>query len=167
MVNEDTNDRDFTVGTSSNNTAVSESTVNVETLEKCFNERIDREMGNFVNTVEDKIQNAFLTAIDNLVDPKNELVIRSLNASSGRDVTSVTANSEYGKHVGITAPFENASGNNNRLQVSNVNHETLHNIPDQVCELWVPETHFDRQTHTHHMVTEQTAQTNQIPEFLA
>ena len=30
----------------------------------------------------------------------------------------------------------------------------------------VPETHFDRQTHTHHMVTGQTAQTNQIPEFL-
>ena len=30
----------------------------------------------------------------------------------------------------------------------------------------VPETHFDRQTHTHYMVTGQTAQTNQFPEFL-
>ena len=30
----------------------------------------------------------------------------------------------------------------------------------------VPETHFDRQAHTHHMVTGQTAQTNQFPEFL-
>ena len=30
----------------------------------------------------------------------------------------------------------------------------------------VPETHFDRQTHTYHMVTGQTAQTNQILEFL-
>ena len=150
MVNEGNNDRDFTVGTSSNNTAVSESTVNVETLEKCFNERIDREMGNFVNTVEDKIQNAFLIAIDNLVDPKNELVIRSINASSRRDVTSVAANSECGEHVGITAPFENASGNNNLLHVSNVNHATRHNIPDEVCELSVPETHFHRQAHTYH-----------------
>ena len=30
----------------------------------------------------------------------------------------------------------------------------------------VPETHFDRQAHTHHMVTRQTAQTNHVPEFL-
>ena len=39
-------------------------------------------------------------------------------------------------------------------------------IPDQVSELSAPETRFDRQTHTHHMVREQTTQTNQIPEFL-
>ena len=30
----------------------------------------------------------------------------------------------------------------------------------------VPEAHFDRQAHTHHMVTGQTAQTNQFREFL-
>ena len=66
--------------------------VNVKTLERCFNEKIDREMSNIVNTVEDKIQNPFLTAIDNIVAPKIELAIRSLNASSGRDATSVTAN---------------------------------------------------------------------------
>ena len=35
VVNEGTNDRDFTVGTS-NNIAINESTVNVKTLEKCF-----------------------------------------------------------------------------------------------------------------------------------
>ena len=29
----------------------------------------------------------------------------------------------------------------------------------------VPETRFDRQTHIHHMVTGQTAQINQNPEF--
>ena len=30
----------------------------------------------------------------------------------------------------------------------------------------VPETHFDRQAQTHHIVTGQTTQTNQFPEFL-
>ena len=30
----------------------------------------------------------------------------------------------------------------------------------------VRETHFDQQAHTYHMVTEQTAQTNQFLEFL-
>ena len=39
--NKGTNDRGFTVINSSNNTAVNESAVNVKTLERCFNERID------------------------------------------------------------------------------------------------------------------------------
>ena len=37
VVNEGTNDRDFTVSNSSNNTAVNENTVNVKTFERCFN----------------------------------------------------------------------------------------------------------------------------------
>ena len=123
-------------------------------------------MNNIIDTVEDRIQNAILTAIDNIVAPKIELAIRSINASSGRDVTSVSANSERKKRVGIGPPFENASGNNDGLDASNVNDETRHNIPDEVSELSVPETHFDRQAHTHHMVTGQTAPANQFPEFL-
>ena len=120
VVDEASNDRDFTVGTSSNTTAFNESMVNVKTLESCFNEGIDREMSNIVDTVEDRLQNAILTAIDNIVAPKNELAIRSINPSSGRDVTSMTANSERGEHVGINTSFGNASGNNNKLHVSNV-----------------------------------------------
>ena len=65
-------------------------------------------------------------------------------------MTSVAANSERGEHVGINASFGNASGSNNLLHVSEVNDETRHKIPDEVSELSVPETHFDRQAHTHH-----------------
>ena len=76
VVNEGTDDRDFTAGTSTNNSATNESAVNVKTLERCLNERIDREMSNVVDTVEHGIQNAILTAIDNIVAPKIELAIR-------------------------------------------------------------------------------------------
>ena len=131
-----------------------------------------------------------MTAIDIIVAPKIELAIRSINASSGRDVTSVSANSERREHAGINASFENASENNNKLNATTENDETRQSIHDEVSELSVPGTHFDRQPHTHHMVigakerhnmltggseqihnrhhmaTEQTAQTNQIPEFL-
>ena len=86
VVNEDVNDQDFTVGSSSNNIASNESMVNVKTLERCFNEKIDREMNNTGVTVEDRIQNASLTAIDNIVAPKNESTIRLIYAFSGRDV---------------------------------------------------------------------------------
>ena len=107
-----------------------------------------------------------MTAIGNIVAPKIELAIRSINASPGRDAASVSANSERRERVGINASSENASGNNDTLGPSNINDETRHNITDEVSELSVPEAHFDRQPHTHHMVTGQTAQTNQFPKFL-
>ena len=152
VVNEGTNDRNFTVGTSNSSSVVDGNAMNVKTLERCFNERIDREMSNIVDTVEDRIQNAILTAIENIVAPKIELAIRSINASSGRDATSVSANSERREHVGTSNSFENASGNNDTLGVSYVNEETRQNIPDEVSELSVSETRFDRQPQTHHSV---------------
>ena len=76
VVSEGSNDRDFTVGTSSDNLVTNENTVNVKNLERCFIERIDREMSIIVDTVEDRIQNAILTAIDSIVAPKIELAIR-------------------------------------------------------------------------------------------
>ena len=121
VVNEGTNDRDFTVGTSNNSSVISGNAMSVKTLERCFNKRIDREMSNIVDTVEDRIQIAILTAIDNIVTPKIELAIRSINASWGRVVTSVSANSERREQVGINASFENASENNNSTQCSKCN----------------------------------------------
>ena len=144
VVNEGTNDRDFTVGISNNDSDINGNAMRVKTLERCFNERIDREMNNIVDTVEDRIQNAILTAIDNIIAPKIELAIRSTNASSGRDATSVSANSERREHVAINAPFESASGSNDALGVSKVNDETRHNIADEVSELSVSEAHFDQ-----------------------
>ena len=83
--------------------------MNVKTLARCFDEKINREMPNIVDTNEDRVQNAILTAIDNVVAPKIELAIRSINASSGQDETCVTANLEGRAHVGINASFENES----------------------------------------------------------
>ena len=134
-VSEGTNDQDFTIGTTGKNITINESAMNVKTSERRFNERIDREMSNIVDTVEDRIQNVILTAIDSFVAPKIESAIRSKNASSGRSATSVTANSERRELVGINASFENASGNNNTLHVSNIKDETRHNIRDDVSEL--------------------------------
>ena len=81
---------------------------------------------------------------------KIDIAIRSINASSGQDVTNVTANSEREEHVGINASSENASGNNNLLHVSNVSDATRYILPNEVSELSVPETRVDRQSHTHH-----------------
>ena len=150
VVNEGTDDQDFTVGTSNNDSVVNGSAMTVKTLERCFNEKIDREMSNIVDTVEDRIRNAILTAIEKIVAPRIELAVRSINASSGRDATNLSANSERRERVGVNASLENVSRNNDTLDVSNVNDETRHNIADEVSELSVPVTRFDRQPHTHH-----------------
>ena len=162
VVNEGTNDQDFTVGTSNVSSIVIENALNVKALERCFNERIDREMNNIVDTVEDKIQNAILTAIDNIVAPKIELAVRSINASSGRDATSVSANSERREHGGINASIENASENNSTLGITNINDETRHNIQDEVSELSVQGTHFDRHPRTHHTSSGFSSEIHQI-----
>ena len=96
MINEGTADQECAVGNSDSGPAVKVNVVDVKTLERCFNERIDREMGNIVDTVDERIQNAILTAVDSIITPKVELVIRSKNASSGRDATSVMGSSERG-----------------------------------------------------------------------
>ena len=51
VINEGTKDRDFTVGISSKNSVVNENAMKVKTSERCFTERIDREMSNIVNAV--------------------------------------------------------------------------------------------------------------------
>ena len=162
VVNEGTNDQDFTVGTSNVSSIVNENALDVKTLERCFNKRIDREMSNIVDTVEDRIQNAILTAIDNIVAPKIELAIRSINASSGRDVTSVSANSERREYMGINASFENASENNNILGVTNINDEVRRSFQDEVSDSSVPGTRFDRQSHTHHMASGGSIETHHM-----
>ena len=120
------------------------------------------EMNNIVETVEDRIQNAILTAIHNIVAPKIELAIRSKNASSGRHVTSVSANSERREHTGINASFENASENNNTLGVTSINDETRRNFQDEVSESSVQGTQFGRRSHTHHTTSRGSTETHHM-----
>ena len=96
-VNEGTADQEVTVGNYDTSPAVKEIAENVKTLETCFNEKIDWEMGNIVDTVENRIQNAMLTAIDSIITPKIKLAIRSINASSGRDATNLWRVQNVGK----------------------------------------------------------------------
>ena len=74
VVSESTGDRDFTVGTSDDNLMTNENIAIVKPLERCFIERIAREMSNIVDTVEDRIQNANLTTSGSIVAPTNDQI---------------------------------------------------------------------------------------------
>ena len=154
VVNDGTEDRNLTVKCNSSNVTANEDTVDDQTLERCFNVRVVREMGTVVDTVEDRIQNAISTAIEFIITPRIELAVRSINASSGRDAARVSANLERGERTEITALFENASIRNSTFNDLNANDETRGNIPSEVIQLSVPVTNYDRQPHTHQLKIE-------------
>ena len=66
VVDESTVDQDFTVNDTCSKLPDNENLLNLKTWERCFNERIDRELGNPVDTVDVTIQNAVLNAIDSI-----------------------------------------------------------------------------------------------------
>ena len=64
VVGNNTGDQAFFVNNNGSNLTANENAMDVQTLERCFSEWTDREMGNIVDTVENTIQNAILAAID-------------------------------------------------------------------------------------------------------
>ena len=143
-------DQKITANESGNNSTPNEKTVNLQTSERCFNESIDRELVNLVDTVEDTIQNAILTAMDIIIIPRVELALRPMNVSFRQNAAIVMGSSEREEHKVISASFENVSERNNTLYELSTNDESRRNVPGEVIELSVPWTHFDRQSHTHH-----------------
>ena len=164
-VNEGTGDQEITVGNHENNLTANKNALNVRTLERCFIEKVEREISNIADTLEDK-KTAILTATDSIVAPKLQFAVRSKKHVLWR--RSDHCHGKFGtwEHIGITTTFENVSERNNTLHVLSTNDETGNSTPDEVSEWLPPGTPFDRQPHTHHMVTGQTIHINQIVDFL-
>ena len=80
-VNESTGDQESTFGNPCSNLAANENLVIVKTLRRCLYEKNGWKMGNIVDTVENRIQSASLTAIVCNSLPKIELENRSINVS--------------------------------------------------------------------------------------
>ena len=77
--------------------ATNENTLEIQRWETNLTDSITKEVSTLVQTVEDNIQNAILTAIENSNLHRIELANRSENASFVQDVASVTANAERGE----------------------------------------------------------------------
>ena len=65
------------------------SEIDVHTLEKNFANKVRGEVDSVMTTVENRVRDAILTAIESLVIPRVELAMKSVNASSGRDENSI------------------------------------------------------------------------------
>ena len=143
-------DQAFTAKNITTAELANENILDVQTLGISLTDKIFRQTGNFAETVEDRIQSAFSTAMNNFVITRIWSAVRSLNASSGQDVASIVAISERGEQIGITVSFENLSDKNITFHESNIVNETRGYSSTESSKFPVPKTHFDGQSHTHH-----------------
>ena len=104
----------------------------------------------FVKTVEDRVQNVFLTAMDNIITPISELAVKSMNTSSGQEVASVTTICERGEQLGIFALHGNVCDMNRTFLEMNSTDETEEDIADEVSDLAVSKAQFDWRLQTNH-----------------
>ena len=70
VVNEGTTDHEFSVSNTGISLTTNEILVDMQAFERCFNEKIDRQTGNIVDTVEERIQKTILTPIDKIITPR-------------------------------------------------------------------------------------------------
>ena len=100
-------------------------------------------MVDFVETSDDRAQNVIFASLDNIIRPTIELVIRSINGFSRRDVASITAVLEPEEHIGIAISFKKVFKKSNTFHELNMNDETPVYVADGMDETLVPFTHFD------------------------
>ena len=116
----------------------------INNLENSLTEGITRVIGNVVESVKEKIKNA-VSATVNFFTPRIELVVISMNRSSGRDFAIVTlANSERKEQAVVTNLFQNDSERNDRFHEFSSTDETRGYNPQEAHESPIPRTRPDR-----------------------
>ena len=88
----------------SNPTQVNYPQVDVHTPEKNIVSKVRSEVDNMMTTVENRVQHAVLTAIENLVTLRMELVMKSANALSGRSVDDNVLEPDHWDFSGKSRP---------------------------------------------------------------
>ena len=114
-----------------------------------ISDRIIRELYNVVSTVEDRIQNAILVAVNNMVTPRNQLPVKSVNASSRQNTAIAVARSERGELAGILTFSAHGSSRSNTLHENILNDDTSGYNPDDLSEFSVQSAEFDREPPPH------------------
>ena len=99
-----------------------------------------------MTTVETKVQDAVLTAIENLVVPRVKLVMQSVNASTGRGVGSVVSHPDQGDFSGNIEGFQMTASSiiNSHTDLNSID-ETRGNITVEGGDLLVNERNLDQQ----------------------
>ena len=108
-------------------------------------------MSNVIDTVGDRIQTAILATVNILIALRIEIVVKSMNTSSGCDVACIMVNFERDENPSFNAAFENSSERNNTFLNFNLSDEARGYNLDERGDFAVQRTLFDQQSCTHHI----------------
>ena len=123
------------------------------------------EVDDVLTSVETRVQDAVLTAIENLVIPRLELFMKPSNVTSGRGIDANVLELDQREFLRITEGLRmTASSRINSHTELKRNDETRGNITVEENDLMVNEKNSHRQTYAHHMVTTKK-HPQEIPEF--
>ena len=135
-----------------NSIHVNSSQVDMHTRENNIVNKVRCEVDNLMTSVETRVQDAVLTAMENLVNPRVELAMKSVNASSGRGVSNVVMDPDRKAFSGIIENLQRtASSRINSHTDLNRFDETRSNITKEGSDLSVIEKNMHRPTHTYHI----------------
>ena len=134
-----------TSNNANHSSSVEGSQVDVQILERNITGRIRNQVDNVVATVETRVHEAILSALESLVNQKVDLAIKLVNLSSRRDPESFLLDPD---RKDFSRNFEGlqltASSRKNRNADLNRINEIRGNISVEVIELSVNERNFDR-----------------------
>ena len=144
-------DRHTSLNDTNDPTQVNSLQVDMRTLEKNFVRKVRRNVDGVMTTVETKAQNAVLTVIENLVLPRVELAMKSVNASSGHRVGGAVLDPDGVDFSGNIEGLQLTTSNriNSHTDWNRID-ETRGNTIVEEGDLSVNWRNIDRQTHTHH-----------------
>ena len=125
--------------------------VDVHTLEENIVRKVRSEVDDVMISVETGVQVAVLTAIENLVIPRMELAVKSVNVPSERSVDGNVLEPDKKDNLGNTAGLRmtTSRGINSLTDINRID-ETRGNITVEEGDLLSNEKNIDRQTYAHH-----------------
>ena len=123
--------------------------VDMHTLEENIVSKVRSGVDNVMTTVKIRVKDAVLTAIENVVNPRVELAMKSADASPGRSVDGIVLEPDQKDLSGtIESLLMTASIRiNSRTDLNRID-ETRGNITVEEGDWRVKEMNIDRQTHT-------------------
>ena len=147
--------RDFTTDNKNWTVVTNENAMVIQTLEINLTDKIYGELGKVVDTVQDRIPQTILAAVNSIVTLRVELAVRFLKASFGQDFANVMAISEREEQPGVRAVFQDASDRIDTFHEFHLTDETRGCNLGKLSELRFSRKHFDQQSDTHHIHCQQ------------
>ena len=129
-----------------------DSAIQNQVIENYFNHRIRRAVNNALLTVENRMHNTILTAMDKMVIPRVEMAVKSITGSSGHGPKSEVQNPDRKDFLGNAGntPLMSASIWLDLNTNQDGNHETLNEENYEDGDFPALRPNYDRWSQAHH-----------------